>query len=113
VIKLRRLKWAGHVAPIGERRDVSRVLLGNPRVRDHLEDPCVDGRIILRWIFRKWDEGAWTGLIWLRIRKVAGTCQCGKESSGSINAGNFLIIREPVSFSRRAVLHGVSTYVGK
>jgi hypothetical protein len=34
---------------------------------DHLEDPGVDGRIILRWIFREWNEGAWTGLIWLRI----------------------------------------------
>ena len=27
----------------------------------------VDGRIILRWIFRKWDGRAWTGFIWLRI----------------------------------------------
>jgi hypothetical protein len=29
----------------------------NLRVRDHWGDPGVDGRIILRWIFRKWDEG--------------------------------------------------------
>jgi hypothetical protein len=29
----------------------------------HLEDPGVDGRIILRCIFRKWDGKAWTGLI--------------------------------------------------
>jgi hypothetical protein len=35
--------------------------------RDHLEDPGIDGRIILRLIFRKWDVGVWTGLIWLRI----------------------------------------------
>jgi hypothetical protein len=34
--------------------------------RDHLKDPGLDGRIILRWIFRKWDGRAWTGLIWLR-----------------------------------------------
>ena len=30
---------------------------GNLRERDHLEDPGIDGRIILRWIFRKWDGG--------------------------------------------------------
>ena len=40
---------------------------GNLRERDHWGDPDADGRIILRWIFRKWDEGVWTGLIWLRI----------------------------------------------
>jgi len=28
---------------------------GYLRERDHLEDPGVDWRIILRWIFRKWD----------------------------------------------------------
>jgi len=38
---------------------------GNMRERVHLEDPGVDERIILRWIFKKWDGGAWTGLIWL------------------------------------------------
>jgi len=35
---------------------------GNVRERDHLEDPGVDGRIILRLMFRKLDVGAWTGL---------------------------------------------------
>jgi len=41
--------------------------LGNLRERDHLGDPGVDGRIILRWIFRQLDVEAWAGLIWLRI----------------------------------------------
>jgi hypothetical protein len=34
--------------------------------RDHLEGPDADGRIILRWIFRKWDVEVWIGFIWLR-----------------------------------------------
>jgi len=41
---------------------------GNLRVRDHhLGDPGLDGRIILRWIFRKWGVGVWTGSSWLKI----------------------------------------------
>jgi hypothetical protein len=38
----------------------------------HLEDPGVDGRIILRWNFRKWDVEAWAGSIWLRIGTGGG-----------------------------------------
>jgi hypothetical protein len=40
--------------------------LGNLRERDHLGDPGVDVRIILRWIFRRWEVGLWTGKSWLR-----------------------------------------------
>jgi len=45
---------------------------GNLRERDHLYDPGIDGRIILRWIFRKCDVGVWTGLTRLRIGKSGG-----------------------------------------
>ena len=31
--------------------------------RDHLEDTGIDERIILRWMFRKWDVSAWPGLM--------------------------------------------------
>jgi len=45
---------------------------GNLRERDHWGDPDADGRIILRWIFRRWDMGMWTGSSWLRIGTVGG-----------------------------------------
>jgi len=45
---------------------------GHLRERDHLEDPDVGGRIILRWLFRKWDVGVWTGSSWLRIGTGGG-----------------------------------------
>jgi len=40
--------------------------------RDHLKDPDVDGRIILKWIFRKLDVRGWTGSSWLRIGTDGG-----------------------------------------
>ena len=46
--------------------------LGNVRERDHLGNPVVDGRIILRWIFRKWEEVVRTGWSWLRIGTGGG-----------------------------------------
>ena len=45
---------------------------GNLRERGHLEDPGVDGRIKLEWIFRKWNGEAWTGLIRIRIETGDG-----------------------------------------
>jgi len=61
------MRWAGHVARVGERRGVYRVLVGKPEgERDHLENPGVGGRIILRWLFRKLAVGAWTVSSWLR-----------------------------------------------
>jgi hypothetical protein len=41
-------------------------LFGNLRERDHLEDPGLDGRILLRWIFRKWEVG-WGGMEWIEL----------------------------------------------
>jgi hypothetical protein len=45
---------------------------GNLTERDYLEYLGVDGRIILKLIFKKWDGRAWTGLVWLRIGAGGG-----------------------------------------
>jgi hypothetical protein len=39
----------------------------NLRERDHWGDPGLRGKIILKWILRKWDVGVWAALSWLRI----------------------------------------------
>ena len=46
--------------------------MGNLRERDRLGDPGVDGRIIIKCIFSKWDMRVWTGSIWFRIETGGG-----------------------------------------
>jgi len=66
------MRWAGHVARMGEERGVCRVLLGKLEGRSHWGDLGVDGWIILGWIFRRWDVGIWTGLDLPRIETGGG-----------------------------------------
>ena len=54
------MSLAWHVERKGERRGAYWVLVGKPEGMSQLEDPGVDGRIILKQIFRKW-LGAWIG----------------------------------------------------
>jgi hypothetical protein len=54
VIKSRRMRWVRYVA-----RKTAEVYTGFwwGDLRDNFEDIDVDGRIILKWIFKKWEEG--------------------------------------------------------
>jgi hypothetical protein len=47
------MKWAGHVARIGERSSPSGYGCEELREGDHWENLDVDGRIMLKWILRK------------------------------------------------------------
>jgi len=64
--------WVEYVACVGEKRGIYRVLVGKPEGKRPFGRPRIDGRIILRWIFRKWDVGVWTGLSRFRIGKGGG-----------------------------------------
>ena len=72
VIKSRRMRWAGHVARMGEEMGCIGCWWGNRREGDHWGDLGVDGLIILGWISRRWDVGIWTGLGCPRIRTGGG-----------------------------------------
>jgi len=37
-----------------------------------LEDLSVDGRIMLKWMFKRWGGEAWTGLLWLKTGAGGG-----------------------------------------
>jgi len=61
------------------------------RERDHLEDLCLDGRIILQWIFKRWNGEIWNGLIWFSIGRVGGGAfECNNDQAVSIKCYNFL-----------------------
>ena len=72
VIKSRRMRWAGHVAHMGEERGVYRVLVGKPEGRRPLGRPRRRWVDILGLISRGWDVGIWTGLGWPRIETGGG-----------------------------------------
>ena len=67
-----RMRWAGHVARMGEARGVYRVLVGKFGVKRPLGRPRRRWGIILRWICRKWDVGLCTVSSWLRIGTGGG-----------------------------------------
>jgi hypothetical protein len=65
------MRFDENVVCIWEGRGVYRILVGKPEEKRPLGRPRCR-KIILRWIFKKWDVGVWTGLGWLRIETGGG-----------------------------------------
>jgi hypothetical protein len=67
MIRSRRMKWAGHIARMKEKRNAYRVLVGKPegrRQQGRLRRRWEDNN---KWLLERWDGVAWTGSIWFRI----------------------------------------------
>jgi hypothetical protein len=67
VVKSKRIRWAGHVAPMEEERDVRRLLVEKPDERGHWGDPDVDGKITLRRIIRMLERFMGNGWRWFWV----------------------------------------------
>jgi hypothetical protein len=67
VINLRRMRWAEHVAHMGERRGAYRILVGRPEGRRPLDRPRHRWEDNIKMDLKEVGWGAWTGLSWLRI----------------------------------------------
>jgi hypothetical protein len=91
VVKSRRMRWAGHVALMGEGRGVHRVLVGKPEGKRPLGRPRRRGEDNIKMDLQEvgGGRGDWMDLAQDRDR-LAGTCGYGEGLPGSINAGNFL-----------------------
>jgi hypothetical protein len=74
VIKSRKMRWAGHVAHMGELRGVYRVLVGKPEGKRPMGRPRRRWEVNIRMDLRKLgcDVGVWTGLGWLRVETCGG-----------------------------------------
>ena len=106
-IKSRKMWWAGLVTHTRRGEEYTDFWWENLREEDHFEDPGLDGKTIVRWIFRKRFEGLeWISLVhdrdssWALVNAVMNL-------RVPQNTGNFLTGWELVSFSRRDLLHAL------
>jgi hypothetical protein len=77
MIKSRRMRWAGHVARMGETRNAYRILVGKP-----------EGKRILGRPRRRWVDNIKIDL--REIGRVEGSCEHGHEPSGSLKCWEVL-----------------------
>jgi hypothetical protein len=90
LIKSRRLRWAGYVARMGERRGAYRVLVGKPEGRIPLGIHRCKWEDNIKWMFERLDGSHRLDQSGSGQGHVAGSCEYGDKPSGSLNCGEFL-----------------------
>jgi hypothetical protein len=71
-VKSRRMRWAGHVAHMGEKMNAYKILVGNPEGKRPIVRPRLRWVDIIKMDLREIGWVVWTGLIWLRIGTSGG-----------------------------------------
>jgi hypothetical protein len=83
IIKSRWMRWAGHVARIGRKRNAYRILVGKPERKNRYEDQDLDGWILLGCILERWDGMMWSGLAQDRNSSISNrskaSCVCWEQ----------------------------------
>jgi hypothetical protein len=67
IIKSRIMRWKGHAARMGEKRNAYRLLVGKPEGKRPLRRRRCRWVDNIGWILERLDGVMWTGLVWLRI----------------------------------------------
>ena len=88
MIKSRCLRRAGHVARVGESRDVYSILLGEREGQNHLEDLGVSDKIILKLNLKVWNGSMCCSDVAQDMDRWRAL-ECGNEPSSSIKCGKF------------------------
>jgi hypothetical protein len=106
------MSWAGHVACIGERTGLYRVLVGKPEGKRPLGRPMHRWEDNIKLVLQEVGDG---GMDWIELAQNRESWKAFVNAVMNLrvpyNEGNFLTSYKLVSFSRRTLLHGVSKYV--
>ena len=112
VIKSRRMRWAGHVARMGEDSGVYMVLVGKPGGKRPLERPRHRWADNIRMYLQ---EVECVYVDWIGLAQVRHRCRTHMSAVMNLrfpcNAGSFLTSCKPFSCSGRTLHHGISKYV--
>jgi hypothetical protein len=109
--KSRRVRWAGHVGRMGEKRNLYWILVGKPERRRPLERPRRRRENNIRMDLR---EIGWGGMDWIDVAQDRDQWRAFVKTVMNLrvpnNDGKFLSIYATGSFSRRDLVHGVSLF---